>query len=122
MENVASLSRNAASALVDREERRTGSRMLAYEAVAQTVGSSAEWIRKFVNKTEGKEPKLTLGFRILTLYSQVCGRVELAAENELMLRREIDAALESFGLLVEAKETKDSGAKQIASSNSGEMK
>lgn len=86
--------------------------MLAYEIVAQTIGASSEWVRKFVNNSEGKEPKLTLGFNILEIYSRVCNRVEQAGDNERKLKGEIDAAIESISLLA--------GSTQAAPSSSGE--
>lgn len=99
MPNVSALSRSAAMGLVEREERRTGSRMLAYEIVAQTVGTSAEWLRKFIAEKEGKEPRITVGFNLMSLYSRVCDRVERAGDNERMLKGEIDAVIESISLL-----------------------
>lgn len=106
MNAVAGLTRNVAAALVDREERRTGSRMVAYEVVAQTVGTSAEWLRKFLSSNGAKEPRVSVGFNLMQVYRRVCERVERAGDRELQLRNEIDAALESAGLLVAtAKET-----------------
>lgn len=96
MSTVVGLSRNAAEALVAREERRTGSRMSAYEAVARSIGTSAEWLRKFIQRTEGKEPKLSIGFNILSLYCKLCDCVEQHRDNELELKREIDAAMEAI--------------------------
>jgi hypothetical protein len=78
MNGVAEISRSAAAALVDREERRTGSRMVAYEIVAQTVGTSSEWIRKFVSTNGAKEPRLTVGMNLIQVYRRVCERVERA--------------------------------------------
>jgi uncharacterized small protein (DUF1192 family) len=40
-----------ASSLVQREETRSRSRMLAYDAVASKVGMSAAWVRKLVAGT-----------------------------------------------------------------------
>lgn len=99
MPNVAALSRSAAEALVDREERRTGSRMTAYEVIAQTVGMSPDWLRKYISEKEGKEPRLTTGFNLMAMYSRVCDRVEQAGDNERKLKGEIDAAIESISLL-----------------------
>ncbi len=99
--SVLGLSRNAAMALVEREERRTGSRMVAYEIVAQTVGTSAEWLRKFISSNAAKEPRVTVGFNLILVYRRVCNRVERAEEAENKLKDEIDAALESLGLVVE---------------------
>lgn len=100
MNGVADISRNAAAALVDREERRTGSRMVAYEIVAQTVGTSSEWLRKFLTANGAKEPRMTVGFNLIQVYRTVCERVEQAGDNERKLKEDIDAALESAGLLV----------------------
>lgn len=109
--NLAEISRSAAAALVDREERRTGSRMLAYEIVAQTVGTSSEWLRKFISSNEAKEPRIILGFNLIQAYRRVCERVEQAGDRERKLKEEINAALESAGLLVApAERTESSGA------------
>jgi hypothetical protein len=110
MNGVADITRNAAAALVDREERRTGSRMVAYEIVAQTVGTSAEWIRKFISSNEAKEPRMTVGFNLIQVYRQVCERVEQAGDRERQLKEDIDAALESAGLLVAPATGTNSGA------------
>jgi len=40
--------RNAAQALVDTEERKTRSRMLAYKSVAGKIGRSATWLRNLL--------------------------------------------------------------------------
>lgn len=111
MSNVAGLSRCAAEALVDREERRTGSRMMAYETVAQTVGTSSEWLRKFIQRKEGKEPKLTVGFNLLAVYTRICDRVEEARDGERELKREIDAAIQSISTVAKGtpRTTRSSG-------------
>jgi hypothetical protein len=117
MTGVANLSRNVAAALVDREERRTGSRMVAYEIVAQTVGTSAEWLRKFISPNGPKEPGLTLGFSLMQVYHQVCNRVEQAGDRERKLKEDIDAALESAGLLVVRTTGADRGAEKTSSAD-----
>jgi len=119
MNGVANISRSAAAALVDREERRTGSRMVAYEIVAQTVGTSAEWLRKFLSSNGAKEPRLTVGFNLIQVYRRVCERVEQAGDNERQLKDEIDAALESAGLLVAPAEGTDRSAGEVATTSSG---
>lgn len=96
-----STTRSALGALVDRESRRTGSRTLAYEIVAQSVGSSSSWIRKFLAKSvEVKEPRITLFQNIRANYENLCNRVEQENRNdELRLRLikgEIDAVTEGF--------------------------
>jgi hypothetical protein len=96
-----SLTRSALGALVDREQRRTGSKTLAYEIVAQSVGTSASWIQKFIAKSEEvKEPRITLFQNIRANYENLCNRVEQENRNdELRLRLikgEIDAVTEGF--------------------------
>lgn len=95
-----SLTRNMANELVHRAERNSGSRTMAYEIVAQTVGTSASWLRKFLAKSEeAKEPRITLFQNIRAAYDQLCERVELENENDelrlRLLRDETNAATES---------------------------
>jgi hypothetical protein len=74
---LTSSTRSALGALVERETRRVGSRTVAYEIVAQSVGSSSSWIRKFLAKSEGvKEPRITLFQNIRANYDNLCNRVE----------------------------------------------
>lgn len=120
MTGVANLSRNVAAALVDREERRTGSRMVAYEIVAQSVGTSSTWLRSFLSTNGAKEPRLTVGMNLIQVYRQVCERVEQAGDRERQLKDEIDAALESVGLLVAPAKGTDRGAGKVAPDRSGE--
>ena len=82
--------RSALGAMVDREVQRVGSRTAAYEIVAQTIGASSSWVRKFLSKSqEVKEPRLTLFENIRASYTNLCERVE--HENEL--QRAANAAL-----------------------------
>lgn len=97
-----SITRNALGALVEREERRTGSRMVAYEVVAQTIGASSSWVRAFLGKSEAvKEPRITLFQNIRASYENLCSRVEQenrADELRLkLIKGEIDAVTEGFG-------------------------
>jgi hypothetical protein len=96
-----SITRSALGALVDREERRTGSRMAAYEVVAQTIGASSSWVRAFLSRSEGaKEPRITLFQNIRASYENLCSRVEQenrADELRLkLIKGEIDAVTEGF--------------------------
>jgi len=98
---LTSITRSALGALVDREERRTGSRMVAYEIVAQTIGASASWVRAFLGKSEGvKEPRITLFQNIRASYENLCSRVEQenrADELRLkLIKGEIDAVTQGF--------------------------
>lgn len=100
--DVADVTRGAVAALVEREERRTGSRMTAYHQVAQMVGASPSWIQKFLSRSvEAKEPRLTLFQNIRASYEALCERVEQENRaDELRLRclkGDIDAVTEGFG-------------------------
>jgi hypothetical protein len=97
-----SLTRNALTQLVDQEERRTGSRMLAYSNIARAIGSSSSWVRKFIaNSQEVKEPRITLFHNIRASYLNLCSRVEeenRADECRLrLIQGELDAVTEGFG-------------------------
>jgi hypothetical protein len=92
---MTALARTALGSWVEREERRTGSRMVAYEIVASTVGTSADWVRKFLGRSDkAKEPSWTVGWNILTAYQRIIGRVEawerLEQERSAELKRQID--------------------------------
>lgn len=64
--------RRAAAALVEREEVTTGSRMVAYEHVAQLTGASPTWLRKFVSGyPEAKTPSFVCGHNLLALYARM---------------------------------------------------
>ena len=97
---LSSMTRSMASELVRREERRVGSRTVAYEIVAQTVGISSSWLRKFVSeRSEVKEPRITLFQNIRVAYDNLCERVEQENRNDelrlRLLRDETNAATES---------------------------
>lgn len=99
---LTSITRSALGALVEREERRLGSRTLAYEIVAQSVGISSSWIRKFLAKSEEvKEPRITLFQNIRASYDNLCNRVEQENRNDelrlKLIKGEIDAVTEGFG-------------------------
>jgi hypothetical protein len=99
---LTSITRSALGALVDREERRTGSRTVAYEVVAQSIGASSSWIRKFLAKSEEvKEPRITLFQNIRASYENLCNRVEQENRDDerrlKLIKGEIDAVTEGFG-------------------------
>lgn len=78
---ITSLTRDRASALVERAERKTGSRMSAYETVAQSIGVSPGWLRKLIKGYEAKEPRATIYENIRLSYEAFCNRVE--QENQI---------------------------------------
>ena len=99
--SVTNATRSALSVMIEREERRVGSRDVAYEIVAQTVGASASWLKKFVLRSnEVKEPRITLFMNIRAAYENVCNRVEQENRNDEMrlrlLKGEIDAVTKGF--------------------------
>lgn len=104
---VTTATRSALGLMVERETRRVGSRDVAYEVVAQTVGASSSWVKKFLSKSdEVKEPRMTLFMNIRQAYENVCNRVEQEHQNELLkiklLRDEIHAVTEGFVELVDS--------------------
>ncbi len=78
---ITSLTRSRAAALVERAERQSGSRMTAYEMVANAVGVSPGWLRKLIKGYEAKEPRATIFENIRVNYEAFCNRVE--QENEI---------------------------------------
>lgn len=103
--------RRAAVSLVERELRNSGSRMAAYEIVAQMVGVSSSWVRKFVGRNPNVKPDLIVGYNILALagvtYDKLCTRVEQEAEKEraraAALRADIHAAFPGLMEFVEGE-------------------
>jgi hypothetical protein len=100
--SITDATRLALSVLVDREEKRIGSRDIAIDAVARTVGSSASWVKKFISKSpEVKEPRITLFVNIRAAYETVCARVEQEHRNELLkitkLLGELNEVTAGFG-------------------------
>lgn len=96
--------RQNAIAWVDREEGRTGSRTDAIAHVANKVGASADWLRRFINNNPRvKQPSWHVGHNIIGMYARICERIE--SNNER--RRENIARLE--GRLNEAADRGDSG-------------
>lgn len=99
---LTSMTRSALGAMVERESRRVGSRIVAYHNVSQMVGLSPSWIRKFLSdRGEVKEPRITIFQNIRAAYSNLCERVEQenrADEVRLRsIRGELDAITEGFG-------------------------
>lgn len=97
-----STTRTALGVLVEKEARRVGSRTVAYEYVAQRVGTSGSWIRKFLRESEEvKEPRITLFLNIRAAYDQLCERVESdnrADERKLLiLRGDLNAIDQGMG-------------------------
>ena len=63
--------RLAAAELVADQQAVVGSRMVAYQRAASSLGVSPEWLRKFVTGHSGaKEPKWSIGCRIAEQYER----------------------------------------------------
>ena len=98
-------------AIVDGAERRSGSRMAAYDTAARSIGVTASWIRKLI----GRQP-LTIEhhefMNIALAYRTLCERIEAEAERERQtlaaLKGRADAALEGGAGLV-AREARPPG-------------
>lgn len=89
--------RRMASELVEREEYRCRSRMVAYENIGGMVGASGSWVRNLVNGYgTSNDLSFTPTFNLMQLYDRLCAGIE--AENEkderdiLSLRREAHEA------------------------------
>jgi hypothetical protein len=102
-----------AAALVQSEERRRGSRMSAYHAVAQVVGVSESWVRRLL----GRRHVVVEHHHALNLasaYRRLCERIEAEAERERQitnaLRREADEIVASTAGLVDSPSGSDCGA------------
>lgn len=84
------VTREAATALVGRVERRTRSRVLAYDYVASRIGRSSRWLRGLINEGVGRIDNhiggLIDGLLLKELEAE-CARLE----HELALARQIGA-------------------------------
>jgi hypothetical protein len=93
--------RSALGLLIEKEERRVGSRDVAFDVVAQTVGASSSWLKKFLScHSEVKEPRITLFLNIRAAYEALCNRVEqehrLEEARIAALRKALDAPVAGF--------------------------
>jgi hypothetical protein len=105
--------RSALGALIAREERRVGSKEVALEIVARTVGASSSWIRKFLSpQSAAAEPRITLFLNIRIAYENLCNRVEqehrLEEARIAALRERLNAPVDGFVELVASASSKTS--------------
>lgn len=117
--------KSALKALLERETRRTGSRTLAYEIVAQTIGASTSWIRKFLTYDDVvAEPRYSLFQNIASYYDRICTRVEHEQQKEreklFATRDEINAVARSFNRMVDDPARTQASRAQIATDDRGE--
>lgn len=110
--------RRRARFLVEREERITGSRMLAYERIASAVGASADWLRYFIaGNDKAKCPNFVVGTNIFCLYQSWCERVDEKMADERgaieALKAEINAATpKALATLAASSREKTAGENQ----------
>ncbi|MCG5246939.1 hypothetical protein [Methylorubrum extorquens] len=81
MQTAANLANPLVDALVRHAERRTGSRMLAYEVVGRTIGTTASWVRKFVGNQPVRLDADTF-LRIRATYQANCDRWDAQADED----------------------------------------
>lgn len=81
MQRAADLTSPMLDALVRHAERRTGSRMLAYDAVARTIGATSSWVRKFVGNQPVRLDADTF-LRIHATYQANCDHWDAQADED----------------------------------------
>lgn len=101
-----------AFALVQRDERTTGSRMAAYDTVARRIGVSPSWLRKLI----GRQPVAVAAHEfhnIVLAYRGLCERLEADAALDRALaaaiREDADAALAGTSGTVAGMESRPRG-------------
>ena len=92
--------------LIEKETNRVGSRTLAFENVARTIGASSSWIRKFLTYEDRvAEPRMTLFQNIAAYYESVCSRIEheqqVERDKSARLLGKLNAINTSFDRMVE---------------------
>lgn len=75
------MTRAMAARIVGHEQRRTGSRMLAWDAAARLIGTSSSWLRKFVGSYDDREPTLSIGLRIIVQFDRLAARIDADADR-----------------------------------------
>jgi hypothetical protein len=93
--------REALNWMVAHEEATRGSRLVAYGVIAQAIGRSESWVRKFTSgDPHVSEPGVTLFEAIRHTYVKMCERVEREHADELrrieLMRGELNAADKGF--------------------------
>jgi hypothetical protein len=93
--------------LIDKEAKRVGSRTVAFENVARTIGASSSWIRKFITYEDRvAEPRMTLFQNIAAYYAAVCSRIEheqqVERDKSARLLGDLNAVNASLNRMVES--------------------
>jgi hypothetical protein len=88
--DIASI-RTLTAAVARKLESLCGSRMLAYEKVAEAAGVSASWVRKFITVDDTTEPRWSVGCALARYYDSICDDLDQKADAE---RKQIKKILE----------------------------
>jgi hypothetical protein len=112
--------KSALRLLLEQEARRLGSKTLAYDEVARSIGASTSWIRKYLTYDDRvAEPRVSLFQSISKAYETICRRVEQEQQIEraklAAIRNDINAVTESFDRMV-VRETTTQASRTTTSS------
>jgi len=93
--------------------------MIAYQQVARTVGVSAAWLRKFVaDHDTAREPRWSVGQKIINQYLAVCARIEadMSLRNQAaqVYQRQRNAVVESMSRLDQSLSQRMENAARVA--------
>jgi len=99
--DLSSATRTALGILLEKEEIRWGSKEVAYDQVARSIGASSSWLKKYLSpQSTVAHPRLDLFERIRVTYGKLCDRIE--EENRLeearitALKDHLNETTESF--------------------------
>lgn len=77
--------RELLSFVVERERRRVGSKIRAYEIVSAAVGRSRSWVEKIIGRQQGPGLSHETMLAIVAKYNAICERLEADAEHDRRL-------------------------------------
>lgn len=110
---LVTFARGATTALVEREEIKTGSRMVAYEVVASMVGRSESWVRKFVGGCPTVKPDIAAFLNIKAHYERIVSRIEQDTELRRIRTRMLNAAVASIDKLDTRLDSRAEGEQEL---------
>jgi hypothetical protein len=103
-EDITATTRTALALLVAIEQRHTGKKEVAYENVAQLIGSSSSWVQKFIRDSgEVKPPCAPLLLRISAAYTDLCIRVEQQNKRDENRLRDLKGKIDAVAAGVASK-------------------
>ncbi len=77
--------RELLSFVVERERRRAGSKIRAYEIVSVAIGRSRSWVEKIIGRQQGPGLSHETMLAIVAKYNAICERLEADAEHDRRL-------------------------------------